>query len=124
MNELKGGYFGTILTVDLSSASTSIREIDDEFADTYIGGRGFLIKMIWDHLREHGAIDPLGPENILAVAAGPLSGVYMPSSGKNSFASISPATGIYGDSSMGGSFGVELRQAGYDAVAIHGRADQ
>ena len=124
MHEFRGGYFGSILEVDLSAASTSIREIDDTFADTYIGGRGFLIKMIWDHLSEHGTIDPLGPENILAVAAGPLTGVYMPSSGKNSFASISPATGVYGDSSMGGSFGVELRQAGYDALAVHGRAEQ
>ena len=124
MQEFKGGYFGKILLVDMSSGSSDTRQIEEEFIDTYIGGRGFLVKLLWDHLKQHGRFDPLGPKNILGVAAGPLSGVYLPSSGKNSFAAISPATGVFGDSSMGGSFGVELRQAGCDAVAIHGRAEQ
>jgi aldehyde:ferredoxin oxidoreductase len=59
---------------------------------------------------------------MLVVAPGPLTGVYLPSSGKNSFAAISPATGLYGDSSMGGGFGVEIRQAGYDAITVVGKA--
>ena len=35
---------------------------------------------------------------------------------------ISPATGLYGDSSIGGTFGVELRQAGIDLLSVTGRA--
>ncbi|VUT27588.1 MAG: Tungsten-containing aldehyde ferredoxin oxidoreductase [Candidatus Syntrophoarchaeum sp. GoM_oil] len=69
-------------------------------------------------------IDPLGPENLLIIAPGPLTGVYMPSSGKCSFISISPATGLYGDSSAGGAFGVELRQAGIDVLSIDGMAPE
>jgi len=65
----------------------------------------------------------LGEENLLVVAPGPFTGLYIPSSGKCSFISISPATGIYGDSSMGGMFGVEFRQTGYDALAVRGKAD-
>jgi len=120
----EGGYFGKILHVDLSNASNKTQIPDDQFIDKYIGGRGFAVKLLWDHLVACQKIDPLGPENMLVVAAGPLTGVYMPSSGKNSFASISPATGLFGDSSMGGGFGVELRQAGLDAVTITGRAPQ
>ena len=122
MKRYKGGYFGKILQVDLSGGSSSCLEIDDDFIDKYVGGRGFAVKLLWDLVRERGSIDPLGEENLLIVAPGPLTGVFLPSSGKNSFASISPATGIYGDSSMGGSFGVELRQAGYDTLVVRGRA--
>ncbi|MEA3226780.1 MAG: aldehyde ferredoxin oxidoreductase N-terminal domain-containing protein, partial [Planctomycetota bacterium] len=124
MNKHNGGYFRQILHVDMTSGTSRTEAIDDEFIESYVGGRGFAIKLLWDNLEKNSPIDPLGPENMLVVAAGPLTGVYLPSSGKNSFASISPATGLYGDSSMGGGFGVELRQAGYDAVAVVGKAEQ
>jgi aldehyde:ferredoxin oxidoreductase len=98
-------------------------ELSEPFIEQFIGGRGFGAKLVWDNLKSHGfALDPLGPENVLIVAPGPLTGTYIPSSGKCSFISISPATGVYGDSSMGGSFGVELRQAGIDVMSIRGRA--
>ena len=124
MTKFKGGYFGRILHIDLTTGESRTESFDDDFIENYIGGRGFAIKLLWDNLKKHESIDPLGPENMLVVAAGPLTGVYLPSSGKNSFASISPATGLFGDSSMGGGFGVELRQAGYDAMAIVGKADE
>ncbi len=124
MSTYKGGYFGRILHVDMSGPSSRTEAVDDEFIETYVGGRGFAVKLLWDNFKKHNHIDPLGPENMLVVAAGPLTGVYLPSSGKNSFASISPATGLFGDSSMGGSFGVELRQAGYDAVTVVGKAKE
>ena len=124
MKKYQGGYFGRILHVDLSHETSSVSPVDDDFIEQYIGGRGFAAKLIWDNLQAHPDLDPLGPENLLAVAAGPLTGTFLPSSGKNSFAAISPATNIYGDSSMGGNFGVELRQAGLDALAIRGRAPQ
>ena len=125
MRKLKGGYFNQILKVDLSANEWAPEKISDDFALQYIGGRGFGAKLVWDNLKAHNfKIDPLGEENLLIVAPGPLSGLYLPSSGKCSFISLSPATGIYGDSSMGGMFGVELRQAGYDALAITGKADE
>ena len=119
----KGGYFRNCLSVDLTDGIIERNDLSDSFLERYIGGRGFGAKLVWDNLRKYDfQIDPLGPENVLAIAPGPLTGAYLPSSGKNSFASISPATGLYGDSSMGGSFGVELRQAGIDLLSITGRA--
>lgn len=120
--KIKGGYFWKILWVDLDRNEAKPLEFDEAFAAKYIGGRGFGAKLVWDNLRQRGTVDPLGPENLLAIAPGPLAGLYLPASGKTSFISISPETGIYGDSSMGGSFGVELRQAGIDALAITGKA--
>ena len=102
MKKHNGGYFRQILHIDMSSGQSRTEAIDDEFIEKYVGGRGFAIKLLWDNLVKNARVDPLGPENMLVVAAGPLTGVYLPSSGKNSFASISPATGLFGDSSMGG----------------------
>ncbi len=119
--KIKGGYFWKILWIDLEHEEVKHLEFDDEFASKYIGGRGFGAKLLWDHIQKR-KVDPLGPENLLVISPGPLAGLFLPASGKTSFVSISPETGIYGDSSMGGSFGVELRQAGIDGLAIYGKA--
>jgi aldehyde:ferredoxin oxidoreductase len=120
---IKGGYFKRYLHVDLSTGAIERRPLSEAFLEKYIGGRGFGAKLVWDNLKEHGyKIGPLDPENLVVLAPGPLTGVYLPSSGKLSFIGISPATGLYGDSSIGGGFGVELRQAGVDALAVTGRA--
>jgi hypothetical protein len=122
---LKGGYFRKYLHCDLSAGTCERLPLSDEIIAKYIGGRGFGAKMVWDNLKAHDfKIDPLGPENLLVIAPGPLTGVYLPASGKTSFVSISPATGLYGDSSMGGSFGVELRQAGLDFLSVIGSAPE
>jgi len=123
--KISGGYFWKLLVVDLSTGQIEGRGFDEDFALQYIGGRGFGAKILFDRLLQHDfKIDPLGPDNVLIISPGPLAGTYMPASGKTSFVTLSPATGIYGDSNMGGSFGVELRQAGYDALVILGRAEQ
>jgi len=120
---IKSGYFKRHLHIDLTQGSAERRTIADAFIEKYIGGRGFGAKLVWDNLSKHDfKINPLGPENLLVVAPGPLTGVYLPSSGKNSFVAISPATGLYGDSSMGGGFGIELRQTGTDVLSITGKA--
>jgi aldehyde:ferredoxin oxidoreductase len=120
--KIKGEYLGNILHIDLTNRKFWLEKVDEDFALKYIGGRGFGAKIVMDNLRE--GLDPLGPENIMVIAPGVLSGLYVPASGKTSFVSISPLTGIYADSNMGGMFGVEIRQAGYDALVIHGRASE
>ena len=122
---IKSGYFKKHLHVDLTNGTAERRDLSASFVEKYIGGRGFGAKLVWDNLKKHDfKIDPLGPENLLVVAPGPLTGAYLPSSGKNSFVAISPATGVYGDSSMGGAFGVELRQTGIDVLSVTGRAPE
>jgi aldehyde:ferredoxin oxidoreductase len=122
---IKSGYFRRHLHVDLSEGVAERRILEETFLEKYIGGRGFGAKLVWDNLRKHGfKVDPLGPDNILVVAPGPLTGTYLPSSGKNSFVAMSPATGLYGDSSMGGGFGTELRQTGIDVLSVEGKAPE
>ncbi|MCK4828326.1 aldehyde ferredoxin oxidoreductase, partial [bacterium] len=122
---IKSGYFKKHLYINLTKGSIERLDLSDIFLEKYIGGRGFGAKLVWDNLKKHKfKINPIGPENLLVIAPGPLTGVYLPSSGKCSFIAISPATGIYGDSSAGGGFGVELRQSGIDVLSIHGKASE
>jgi aldehyde:ferredoxin oxidoreductase len=120
--QLQGGYHFRILWVDLSTGESRIVPFGDRFALKYIGGRGFGAKILFDHLSK--ITDPLGPENVLTIAPGPLTGLYLPGAGKTHVVALAPLTGIYGDSNMGGNFGAELRQAGYDALVLTGRAEQ
>ena len=69
-------------------------------------------------------VDPLSPENLLILGVGPLTGSYLTASAYFTFTAKSPLTGILGDSSAGGHFGPELKQAGYDQVIITGRSER
>ncbi len=113
------GYAGKILRVDLTSGRFRTEPVDETMARDYLGGRGFAARLIYDEVK--GA-DPLGPDNKLVLASGPLAGVFMPAGAKATFAAKSPATGIYGDANIGGHLAAELKYAGYDAIIFEGRA--
>jgi len=116
------GWNGKILRVNLSSNKISTQKFNSEFALSFLGGRGFAVKILWDELTP--GIDPLSPENKLVLATGPLTGLPIPSSGKIVVASKSPLTGGYGDGNLGSIAAVELRKAGYDAIVIDGKAEK
>jgi aldehyde:ferredoxin oxidoreductase len=115
-----GGYIGEILEVNLTTEKKKRRFLTKDFAIKYIGGRGFGARLVWDYTDAN--TNPLGPENLLILAAGPLTGLLVPGSGKTAFTSLSPATGIYGDSNIGGHIGLKLKQAGFDILVLTGKA--
>ncbi len=115
------GWNGYFLKVNLTEKKSKIGAYDFTFASTFLGGRGFAIKMLWDTLP--AGIDPLSPENKLIFTSGPLTGFPLPSSGKLVVASKSPLTGGYGDGNLGTLAAVHLRKAGYDMVIVEGKAE-
>ncbi|MBP1704523.1 MAG: for [Chloroflexi bacterium] len=116
------GWTGQFLRVDLTSRTHRVETFTEEFAYRWIGGRGFAVKILYDELPPR--IDPLGPENKLIVAVGPISGIPAPNTGKTVVAAKSPLTGGYGDGNLGTRVTDQLRKAGYDAIIIEGRAAQ
>ncbi len=116
------GYAGKILKIDLSSGKHSIENTPQKLAEEYLGGRGFVARLLYDMIEP--GIDPLGPKNVVVIATGPLSGHLLPGSGKTHFGALSPATGGYGDSNLGGHFGPNLKYAGYDCLILTGAADR
>jgi len=109
-----------ILNVDLTSNKTWVEEVPREELLRLLGGRGISAKLLYE--RVPGGIDPLGPENVLIVGPGTLSGTSAPSSGRTSVTCKGPATGLYLKVSVGGHLGAELKYAGYDYLAIAGAA--
>ncbi len=116
------GWTGQFLRVNLTSRTSRVETFSEEFANTWIGGRGFAVKLLYDELAP--GIDPLGPDNKLVVAVGPISGIPAPNTGKTIVAAKSPATGGYGDGNLGTRVTDQLRKAGYDALIVEGRAER
>lgn len=112
------GYSGKILRVDLGSGKMVTQKPPDEYYRHYLGGRGFIVHTLLTEVP--AGVDPLGPENKIVFALGPLSGQPLAGSGRNSIGAKSPLTGGFGESEAGGFFGAELRRSGFDALVVEG----
>ncbi len=117
------GYAGRILYVDLTSGKTRIEKLDEETARKYIGGIGLGMKLYLSNSK--AGVDPLSPENPLVLSLGPVSGTMFPTGGNgHAFISKSPETNMLGEAVSHGTFGAELKRAGFDAVVFTGKAEK
>ncbi|MFH0897525.1 MAG: aldehyde ferredoxin oxidoreductase family protein [Candidatus Bathyarchaeota archaeon] len=114
------GWAGRVLQVDLAKGKFVKENLDREFALTYMGGRGFTSRLQWDLVPK--GTDPLSPDNVLMFSVGPLTGTLSPGSSRWTVAAKSPLTGGIGDGNACGTFGAELKWAGYDMIIIRGKA--
>lgn len=115
-----GGYAGQYLRVNLTSGVIQTLPMPLEWVEVYLGGNGIGVKILWDEVAPE--VNPLGPENKLIMATGPLCGTPIPNAGRLEFIARSPLTGIYGDSNAGGHLGPELKYAGYDLIVFEGKS--
>ena len=114
-----GGYTDRILRVDLGALEIVVQELPPDFKDKYIGGRGYALKLIWDHTTRDTRYDT--PDNVLVMASGPLGNEPgFPGTGKFIVGTISPLTDTFIDSNVGGHFAPLLKLAGFDALAVSG----
>ncbi|MFO8109551.1 MAG: aldehyde ferredoxin oxidoreductase N-terminal domain-containing protein [Thermoplasmata archaeon] len=114
------GHWGKLLRVNLDDNKVSTEELSDSFLRRHIGGAGITGKLLYD---EVGAdVEPLSPENKLIIAPGLLVGPKVPTASKTAFGFKSPLTGGYGKAIVGGRIGDQLKEAGYDALIIEGKA--
>lgn len=109
---------GKTLRVNLSNQTISKETLSEADARKYLGGRGLAAKILFHELRSR--VDALGPENKLVFATGPLAATGFPLNSRWLVAAKSPLTGAWGESTCGGTFAVQLKKAGYDAIIIEG----
>ncbi|MEM3654144.1 MAG: aldehyde ferredoxin oxidoreductase family protein, partial [Candidatus Bathyarchaeia archaeon] len=111
-----------ILHVDLSNKKVFSEELKQEIAKSFIGGRGFAIKMLYENVTPN--IDPLSPDNLIIFATGPLNGTITPGCSRTHISSRSPQTRLIGWANVGGHFASALKQAGFDLVIVKGKAEK
>ena len=117
------GYAGKVLYVELNTGKTHIEPLNMDYAKKYVGGIGLGMRLWLDNSK--AGVDPLGPENPLVLAIGPISGTIFPTAGNgHAFVAKSPATLGISEAVAHGTFGSEMKRAGYDAVILKGKAEK
>jgi len=105
-----------VLYVDLTRKTFEAQERPEVFAPG-LGGAHAAIRLLAEECPQ-GA-DPLGPDNPVVFAVGPLTCLF-PLASKTVAMFKSPLTGDLGESHAGGRSAVAIRHAGYGAIVVRG----
>ena len=116
------GWMGQRLKVYLTEGKIVKEPLPEELRLNYLGGRGLNSKTLFDEVKP--GIDPLSPDNVFMVGAGPLVGTAAPGASRWTVTAKSTVAvpGGIGDGNGGGDFAAELKFAGYDQVIFYGRS--
>lgn len=121
MADLKYGWAGRILQVDLTTGIISIIPTD-KYAPKYLGGRGIGAKIHWDMVSPD--VTAFDEGNVITFMLGPGAGTLM-HGGRTIVQSLSPI-GYPVDhlmkTNLGGHFGTELKYAGWDGIIVTGKS--
>ena len=112
------GYMGQILRVDLTKGKVSKEALKENDCKMFLGGSGLATKYLFDEVPK--GTDPLGPKNKLIFMTGPLTGTESPSAGRYCVVTKSPLTGFWGEGNSGGTWGVYLKNSGFDGIIFEG----
>jgi len=122
------GYAGNIAVVDLTNNETQVIPTEEFFTEydidprLWIGGDGFITKILWKDIPRE--IDPLGPENEVIIATGPWTATAAPQAGRAMLGCISPETGGFSSGSFGWYFPATMKYAGFDVIIVRGKAEK
>jgi len=121
MAEGEKAFNGKILNVRLSQGVTEAERLPDEMYRKYLGGYGLGARLLFDRIP--AGADALGPDNVLGLMPGlltgtPLFGIRFQAVAK------SPKNNGWGDANCGGDFGPFLKNAGWDGVLLYGQASK
>jgi len=115
------GYTGKIARVDLSSGSVSTLKPPEEVYRKYLGGWALgMYYLLREGLADPDA-DPMGPENMLQLLVGPVTGISP--NARTAIVTKSPY-GFNCTTLCGGQGGSNLKFAGWDGIQIVGKADK
>ncbi len=109
-----------LLRVNLNEGTCTSEPLNMEWAAKYLGQRGLASKYLTEEVDP--ACDPLGPENKMIMATGPLTGTMASTAGRYSVITKGPLTGAIACSNSGGFFGAEMKNAGWDMIIFEGKA--
>ena len=109
-----------VLRVNLNDGTIRSEPLNMEWAAAYIGQRGLATRYLVEETDPQ--CDPLGSDNKMIMATGPLTGTAASTAGRYSVITKSPLTGAVACSNSGGFFGAELKSAGWDMIIFEGKS--
>jgi aldehyde:ferredoxin oxidoreductase len=117
------GYAGEILKVDLSSGNVTTQPSRD-YTEKYMGGHGVVARLYWE-MAPAGA-RAADPENCFIAASGPVAGFpgFAGSRWKLGAKTHLGDPESFSYCNLGERWGSILKFAGYDALAVQGKADR
>lgn len=115
-----GEMRGAALTVDLAHWLVRSEPLDEDFPGALLGGIYLADRLLLERCPPD--TDPLGPENVLVLAPGAMSGSGFPGADRLAIAAKSPLTDRIGESVMSTTFAGSLRRAGHRALFLEGRS--
>ncbi|MDD3852829.1 MAG: aldehyde ferredoxin oxidoreductase family protein [Syntrophomonadaceae bacterium] len=113
-------WMGNILRVNLTAGTVVAEPLNKEYAEKFIGARGLGTKYFVEEV--DARVDPLSPENKIVFMTGPLTGTFASSAGRYNVVTKGPLNGTIAASNSGGTFGPELKYAGWDGIIFEGRS--
>ncbi|MEQ8824374.1 MAG: aldehyde ferredoxin oxidoreductase family protein [Filomicrobium sp.] len=114
------GWTGKILRVNLTNGTVQTEPLNMDWAKDYLGQRGLASKYLVEEV--DATCDPLGPDNKIIFATGPLTGTCASTGGRYSVITKGPLTNAIACSNSGGYFGAELKFAGWDMIILEGKS--
>jgi aldehyde:ferredoxin oxidoreductase len=115
----KGGNFGKVLEIDLSTQTYKTRPVSDEILQQYVGARG--LGAYYAVTEYKAGKNPLDEDAFVFVGPGPLAGT-MCVSPRTSIVNKNPYTGLLNHGECGAHLASEIKWAGWDGIYIKGRA--
>ncbi len=116
------GYHDRVAWIDLSRGIIKTCAIGTDDGHGFVGGSNLGAAILARLTGEDTA--PLGPENPLIMMTGPFTGTRVPSGQRYSVSTLSPLTGIFGESNCGGTFGWWLKRSGLDGLVFTGISER
>jgi aldehyde:ferredoxin oxidoreductase len=115
------GYAGKILKVDLSDGKIT-KQPSADYTDKFLGGQGIAARLFWEMAPPQAkAFDP---ENCFIAASGPLTGFPGFAGFRWKICGKAPRGDreTFSYANLGERWGAWLKYAGYDALAVQGKA--
>ena len=112
------GFYGKLLSIDLTDQLFDEKTIEDEVFEQYLGVKGLGAYLLNKY--NPPKVPPLDPANNLIFCTGPTAASSVWGSSRYGVFTKSPLTGFFSESYSGGKVPEAIDAAGYDAVLIYG----
>ena len=114
------GVWGKVLKVDLTHRTCKEESVPDKVYEFFLGGAGMAAYYLWKECP--AGTTTFNPANRLTFAGGPMTGLKQTGAAKWTAGAISPSINMNADSAATGSFGIEMKETGFDAIVVYGRS--